>query len=144
MTPNRKHGSVSTYRHGCRCDACRKAAVDKERGRKSRWTEAQRAAKRTRDNAAYARNAHRVLVTNRLKRYGITDEQFNTLIREQGGACVICRQPFERTPHLDHDHATDRIRGVLCHGCNTGLGLFGESVLRLLDAAQYLIRSRVK
>ena len=144
MTPTRKHGLVSTYRNGCRCDACRKAVVDKDRRRKARWTEAQWAEKRARDNARYHKNPGAVLAANREKRYGITTEQFQDLIREQGGACAICRRPFERTPHLDHDHETKQIRGVLCNGCNSGLGMFGDSVLRLLDAAQYLIRSRTR
>jgi len=43
-----------------------------------------------------------------------------------------------RNLNVDHDHETGKFRGTLCHGCNTGLGLFGEDPEVLMRAAQYL------
>lgn len=54
--------------------------------------------------------------------------------------CGICgRSATADTPsHVDHDHATDKIRGSLCVGCNTGLGKLGDSVAGLERAIRYL------
>jgi excisionase family DNA binding protein len=53
------------------------------------------------------------------------------------GVCAICFSTTRRTG-LDHCHATGRIRGVLCLNCNSGLGMFGDSIERLKQAVRYL------
>lgn len=55
-----------------------------------------------------------------LSRYGITPEQLDQMLADQGGICAIegCDGPAER---IDHDHATGAVRGVLCHHCNVWL-----------------------
>src|SRR5262249_36689772 len=57
-----------------------------------------------------------------LKRYGLTEPEYNAILLRQGGACGICERPFTRTPCIDHCHITRQVRGLLCHGCNLGLG----------------------
>lgn len=56
----------------------------------------------------------------------------------QDWCCAICRQPFKTTPYIDHDHETLAIRGLLCSRCNTGLGMFKDSIRRLAGAIVYL------
>lgn len=73
-----------------------------------------------------------------IRDYGITREEFEALRQEQGGACAICRRDFDKTPHIDHDHETGLVRGLLCRECNLGLGLFGDDVARLRAAIEYL------
>lgn len=69
-------------------------------------------------------------------RYGLTERELAALIGAQGGRCVICLAgPAE---HVDHDHTTGAVRGILCSGCNTGLGNFGDDLFRLIGAMNYL------
>ncbi|WP_433471895.1 endonuclease VII domain-containing protein [Spirillospora sp. CA-142024] len=69
-------------------------------------------------------------------RYGLTEDQVNQMIADQGGMCVIClRAPAE---HVDHDHVTGLVRRVLCFKCNGALGQFADDPERLRLAAEYL------
>ena len=82
---------------------------------------------------------------NRRYKYGLTTEQFDALLAGQGGVCAICGtlewMGRGNAPHTDHDHATGRVRGVLCGNCNNGIGMFGDDPARLRAAADYLERS---
>lgn len=73
-------------------------------------------------------------------KYGLTPENFNRLRAEQKDCCACCGDKFLKTPHVDHIHGSNPvvIRGLLCTGCNTGLGQFKDSFSRLLKAASYL------
>ena len=73
------------------------------------------------------------------KRYGVTREQYDELV---ASGCAICgtRKPGKKGFHVDHCHSGGQVRGVLCHGCNVGLGMFQDNPERLLRAAEYLTR----
>ncbi|MGH9178293.1 MAG: endonuclease VII domain-containing protein, partial [Acidimicrobiales bacterium] len=76
-----------------------------------------------------------------LKRtYGITPEVYDELLARQEGVCAICRR--QPTPgislHVDHDHDSGRIRGLLCFRCNNALGDFDDDHDRLYAALRYL------
>lgn len=71
-------------------------------------------------------------------RYGLTLAELEGLIESQGGTCAICSRPIDERSHVDHDHATRKVRGVLCFNCNGGLGQFRDSRDLLLLAAEYL------
>jgi hypothetical protein len=86
------------------------------------------------------RNSARGRRLRRARNYGITNEQFDALVIEQGGLCWICRDEMH-TPHIDHDHETGRVRGLLCYRCNNGLGLFRDNPIALARAILYLLRS---
>lgn len=78
-----------------------------------------------------------------LRRYGLTLDDFAQLMREQDGKCAVCRlPPGKRNFSVDHDHATGRVRGLLCASCNTGLGLFRDDVGNLLAAIKHLMLKR--
>lgn len=74
--------------------------------------------------------------------YGLTDEQYEALLTRQDGRCAICKtnewSGHHKKPHVDHDHATGRVRGILCNNCNQGLGRFADDPVRLMAAARYL------
>lgn len=59
---------------------------------------------------------------------------------EQGGVCAICgRRPREGTHlHVDHDHETGRVRGLLCFSCNVAVGQLQHDPTRIVRAADYL------
>lgn len=63
--------------------------------------------------------------------------KYKALVAESKGACVICGRT-DKILHLDHNHTTNDIRGLLCSPCNTGLGFFQDSPTLLTKAAQYL------
>lgn len=74
-----------------------------------------------------------------LKRFGLTPEQYDAMLAEQGGVCAICQRPdADRRLAVDHDHATGRVRGLLCKSCNKALGAFRDSTDLLLRAVEYL------
>ena len=70
------------------------------------------------------------------QRYGIGADEFDELVRQQGGVCAICGR--ENPEHVDHDHETGEVRGILCFNCNGGLGQFRDSIDALRAAASYL------
>ena len=79
------------------------------------------------------------------KTYGIAIEDYDRMLKEQGGGCAICNSivPSERTKYftVDHCHETGKVRGLLCVKCNRGLGLFNDQIQRIQNAAEYLKRS---
>jgi len=75
---------------------------------------------------------------NRLKhRYGLTPEQVRDMEIAQHGLCAVCRQAFASF-HIDHDHATGAVRGLLCSPCNMAIGLFKDNKTSLANAIVYL------
>lgn len=72
------------------------------------------------------------------RRYSLTIEQFDDLATSQGFACAICNKIPTRTLHVDHNHKTGKVRGLLCSGCNTGIGSLKESIEFLNQAIKYL------
>ncbi len=76
--------------------------------------------------------------------YGLNSyEDFDRLYQEHDGGCHICGAALEhdgKDTHVDHDHETGRPRGLLCRGCNHGLGHFKDNPTALRAAADYLER----
>ena len=92
-----------------------------------------------RSRVSKEKNAHRTRV-NQWKKYGITEADFERMKVEQGEVCKICGGPpnGKGTFHVDHDHKTGKIRGLLCHKCNTALGLFNDDPSLMAKAAEYV------
>ena len=74
----------------------------------------------------------------RLQRYGLTPDLYDALWAQQNGGCAICAQSLEPSLHVDHDHVTGAVRGLLCNSCNSALGLFRDNTMVLLRAVEYL------
>ena len=71
-------------------------------------------------------------------RYGLTTEDYRRMLMQQQGVCKICKRKSRATLCVDHSHATGKVRGLLCHRCNTGLGLYDDDPRRLHEAAAYV------
>ncbi len=78
--------------------------------------------------------------------YGITLEEFDVMLKAQNNKCAICKceskDAFNSTLYVDHCHNSNRIRGLLCHACNSALGKFRDSKLILQNAIAYLERHK--
>lgn len=71
--------------------------------------------------------------------FGITLEDYNKLLSEQGGVCKICLgKDSDRMLAVDHCHTTGKIRGLLCQKCNRAIGQLDDSIERLKRAIIYL------
>ena len=73
--------------------------------------------------------------------YGLSLEDYEDMLKSQGHKCLICGFDFttqEKNPHVDHDHVTGQVRGILCHYCNLMLGHAKDNVSTLQNAITYL------
>ena len=76
------------------------------------------------------------------RNYGISLSTYNRMFIEQGGVCKICSLPQKSNRNerlaIDHCHETGKVRGLLCDGCNRGIGLLKDDYRILERAASYL------
>ena len=88
----------------------------------------------------YAENKD-VWFKSNLKKYNITLDEYYDLLTKQNRCCAICsisEAELNKKMHIDHNHTTGEVRGLLCHHCNTGIGLFKENILVMKKAMEYL------
>jgi hypothetical protein len=76
----------------------------------------------------------------RLRIYGLTETEFEVLLKSQGGLCAICRSDGDLC--IDHDHSSGKVRGLLCSNCNSMLGMGQDDPARLELGAEYLRNSK--
>jgi hypothetical protein len=77
----------------------------------------------------------------RLRTYGLTRESHLEMLKSQGFSCAICKEPQssnKRKLHIDHDHETGNVRGLLCSRCNTGIGQLRHDLELIESAFKYL------
>lgn len=81
----------------------------------------------------------------RLKKYGITEEDYRYFYAIQKGCCAICKIPekaIKKALCVDHCHETGKVRGLLCNSCNAGIGLLGDSYEIIIKAAYYVLDNK--
>ena len=75
------------------------------------------------------------------RKYGLTQNLFEALVAAQLGNCAICGANEDLELHVDHDHRTKKVRGLLCGKCNKAIGLLNDDLELLLAAKNYLERA---
>ena len=117
-----------------RCKECRNSYV-----RSYAATETGKAVRKERLAAYFKKNQDAI----RLRKYGLTPEDYQRMLIEQEGLCAICHQPERATLNgqikalsVDHDHVTGAVRRLLCLGCNSKLGWVENNLDAILDYLQ--------
>jgi len=139
--------SVSAGNGSCKpCNAARSAAAraknpDKFNATSRKWYENNRAIHAERVRKWTDANKGRLFGNHLRRTYGITLEEYNSLIERQGGGCGICGSTQDMRKlrfAVDHCHETGKVRGVLCQQCNRALGVLGDGIAGLMKAIEYL------
>ena len=94
--------------------------------------------KQYRKNDEYVENRRKYILKHK---HGLTSKQYNEMFEKQNGLCAICGKPeVKKWLDVDHNHKTNKIRGLLCGSCNRMLGLAKDNDQILILGALYLRR----
>jgi hypothetical protein len=108
---------------------------------RKRDPEKERIRKREQKSESRKRNPIKSMDSRLRKEFGITHVEYQTIWERQQGKCAVCGDCLmlrDKHTHLDHDHETGVVRGILCIHCNGGLGSLKDSPQILLSAMRYL------
>ena len=92
----------------------------------------------------YQKNKEKVLTRQRKRKseikdrtlknlYGISLKEWELQLVQQENCCAMCRIEFTQTPHTDHNHTTDKVRGLLCKSCNMKVGIYEKDREKIED-----------
>lgn len=133
---NKKTGTI-TYQYFCKqCNAKKSSDHYKKTfhgNDAEKWKEKRKNRRQTKQSKDW-------YVRYRLQtRFGLTVEEFNEKKKEQNNKCYLCnRKNSKKELCIDHNHNTGKIRKLLCHRCNTTLGLVDENITLLKNMIIYL------
>jgi hypothetical protein len=107
----------------------------------SQYQKQNRAASSASNRRHYKRNPKSHQAYGLKKRFGLSLEQYDQMLKDQDLKCAICNKHQEiltRRMAVDHCHKTGRLRALLCNSCNRGIGLFADDANLVEKAASYL------
>lgn len=81
---------------------------------------------------------------NLKRKFNLSLDEYDTLLKSQNGVCAICGNTCTKALAVDHDHTTEKVRGLLCNNCNRGLGHFKDNQQYLQQAITYLKESHAR
>lgn len=123
--------------------------TDEQRTKRREYAKRYREKNRERlkeQNRKYRESNPRKARDNNLRRTGWTSAAFEAALAQQKGLCAICDADLTRLPrkhvHADHCHTENKPRGILCHACNSGIGLLKEDLKVLVAAIKYIKKWR--
>ena len=135
-------GGLFSRTHGaqkfCKDAECVKGRVS---ARYKKWYDKQPRSKLNEWQQDY-RGRTDVAKRSELKKYGITLEQWASMVSYAGNRCEICGIESDSLC-VDHDHVTNEVRGVLCRSCNRSIGQLGDTLESVRRAVDYLAKTRV-
>jgi hypothetical protein len=83
-------------------------------------------------------NKEKIRIRVASKKYGINAEWYYKTLSNQNNSCAGCNRAFVDVPHVDHDHTTGQVRGLLCGSCNRAIGLLQENTDTMIRLVGYL------
>ena len=86
----------------------------------------------------YQKNKEKIRCIRLKYFYGLSPEDFQKLHENQNGLCPICKLSLGSDMHIDHDHTTNKVRGILHQNCNLFLGKFEKRMVHLTNIMHYL------
>lgn len=90
--------------------------------------------------------SERVRKQNLKSNYGLSVDEFDSLLRSQGGVCAICKTSEPGGKHdqfiVDHNHTTGGLRSILCNDCNGAIGYFQDNVVIIQNLIDYILKHR--
>lgn len=150
----KKYLLFSNFKNSVWCIECRKKSAIKSKN-KCRAKDPEDFRKRSsaasmKSNKKNKENFLRINIRSyRLKKFGLTEEMYQKMITDQDNKCAICGLPEasidfrtkeRKALSIDHNHTTNKVRELLCHYCNTALGLLRDNIENVEKAKQYLIK----
>jgi len=146
LESNRRSHAKHREERAARARAWRQKNLEIVRAYDRRRYAENREARNAHCRAWNAANRERVYWNDLRKKYGISRDQFEAMFETQGRRCAICRSDRPGTPSgrffIDHDHATGRVRAILCGHCNSAVGYVREDPAIALAVAEYLFKHK--
>jgi len=142
----RKHSKdeLNSYCKRCNHESCLEyGKTENGKAIKKKYQRSEKGKQAQRRYAATINGQQKRLNNNLRSKYGFTLKEYNKLFKQQNGQCVICghyQSELSKRLHVDHDHNTGEIRGLLCDNCNRGIGHLKNSPGILQNAIEYLSR----
>jgi hypothetical protein len=106
------------------------------------WCKECRAPRDKKYREAYREKNYEIVYQKRrvtlMKKHKIKIEAYDEMFKKQGGVCAICGRSSDKVLHIDHNHVTGKVRGLLCSNCNLGIGNLKDSPDICKKAAKYI------
>ena len=124
--------------------------IQRKREADRRYYEQNKEKVREREKIYCEQNKEKIKERKLLNNFGLSLDEYNEIHEKQNGACAICGKP-ETLEHkkgktknlaVDHCHSTGKVRGLLCHFCNTGIGFLNDDITVLISAIEYLLKHK--
>jgi hypothetical protein len=106
-------------------------------------SDSKRSKKRHKTTKLWEKNNPEMLRTKRLRKYGLTIAQYDSMLERQNNKCAICKthkDQFKKPLYVDHRHSDKIVRGLLCMKCNCAISFFQDNP-DICDAAAFYLRS---
>ena len=143
--PCRKCGNTERYFSGKKpCVKCAKENSKRrfENGETRKWSQKNNVKVNSKNKDYYhSLTPEQKILRNRRQQvslYGLTLENYDAMLEKQNGVCAICSQKTPGNLHIDHNHQTNEVRGLLCGKCNRAIGLLNDDVSLFTKAITYL------
>ena len=143
--PCKKCGSTERYSSGNKpCVKCVKenSKQRSKNGKRNEWSRKYKDKINSKNNAYYhSLTTEEKILRNRKQQvslYGLTLEDYDAMMERQNGVCAICSTETKGNLHIDHNHQTNEVRGLLCGKCNRAIGLLNDDISLFTKAITYL------